>query len=193
MVAIEPQPDRVITALLGTTIMSGAETPFKINISDKQIALLKKKLELTTLPDELEDAGWLYGAPLADVTRLVNRWKEGYNWRAHEKALNDELPQFTRDIQVTGFGSLNIHYVHKKSTVADAIPLLFVHGWPGSFIEVRKILPLLTANSHDGTYPSFHVVAFSLPGYGFSEAPRQKGFKTAQYAEVSFSNCLHAL
>jgi len=89
---------------------------------------------------------------------------------------------FTRDIDVDGFGTLNIHYVHKKSDVADAIPLFFCHGWPGSFYEVRKLLPLLTASSPE--HPSFHVVAFSLPGYGFSEAPRKQGFAATQYAEV---------
>ncbi|RDB18925.1 putative epoxide hydrolase [Hypsizygus marmoreus] len=162
--------------------MSFEESPFKIAIPDSQISLLQQKLALATFPNELEDAGWSYGTPLADVQRLVNRWKDGYDWRKHEAALNAELPQFTRDIDVEGFGALNIHYVHKRSVLENAIPLLFVHGWPGSFIEVRKILPLLTEVSSD--HPSFHVVALSLPGYGFSAAPTKKGFNIAQYAEV---------
>ncbi|KAF7332854.1 EHN domain-containing protein [Mycena venus] len=139
-------------------------------------------LDLTRFPDELDDAGWDYGAPLADIKRLVTRWKNGYDWRKHEAALNAELPQFTRDIDVEGFGTLNVHYVHKKSALETAIPLLFVHGWPGSYIEARKIAPLLTTVQPDR--PSFHVVALSLPGYGFSEAPTKKGFRIAQYAEV---------
>jgi hypothetical protein len=65
---------------------------------------------------------------LADVKRLVAYWKDQFNWRDHEAQINEELPQFTRDIEVEGFGALNIHYVHKKSSVATAIPLLFVHG-----------------------------------------------------------------
>lgn len=105
-----------------------AETPFKIAVPDESILLLQQKLALTTLPDELDEAGWDYGAPLADVRRLVARWKDGYDWRKHEAQLNAELPQFTRDIDVDGFGKLNIHYVHQKSDVAEAIPLLFVHG-----------------------------------------------------------------
>ncbi|EEB98496.1 hypothetical protein MPER_01980, partial [Moniliophthora perniciosa FA553] len=110
-----------------------------------------------------------------------SRWKDSYDWKKHEKLLNDELPQFTRDINVDGFGTLNIHYVHKKSQVTEnAIPLLFVHGWPGSFIEIRKILPLLV----QGT-PNFHVVAVGLPGFGFSEGAKKKGFSIGQYAEVS--------
>ncbi|KAJ8081542.1 hypothetical protein AAF712_011107 [Marasmius tenuissimus] len=155
---------------------------FKISISDAQLSLLKQKLELTRLPDEIDDAGWDYGAPLGDIKRLVARWKNGYDWRKHERQLNDELPQFTRDIEVDGHGVLNIHYVYKRSEAKGAIPLFFAHGWPGSIIEVRKILPLLTA-VEDGK-PSFDVVAMSLPGYGFSEGTKKKGFDMPKYAEV---------
>ncbi|KZT41432.1 alpha/beta-hydrolase [Sistotremastrum suecicum HHB10207 ss-3] len=161
---------------------SNTDQAFKISVSESQIHELKVKLDLIRFPDELEDAGWAYGSPLKDVQRLVAYWKSGYSWREHEKHINDTLPQFTKDISVDGFGTLNIHFVHQKSSVQNAIPLLFVHGWPGSFLEVTKILPLLTAASKQ--YPSFHVVALSLPGYGFSEAPKQKGFGLFQYAEV---------
>ncbi|KAJ7093790.1 Alpha/Beta hydrolase protein [Mycena epipterygia] len=159
-----------------------AESPFEISVSPEQLENLKQKLELTRFPDELDEAGWTYGVPLADAKRLVSRWKDGYDWRKHEAQLNAELPQFTRDIVVDGFGTLNIHYVHKRSALENAIPLLFVHGWPGSFFEARKITPLLTEVRPD--QPSFHVVALSLPGYGFSEAPIKKGFRLAQYAEI---------
>ncbi|TFK24939.1 epoxide hydrolase [Coprinopsis marcescibilis] len=159
-----------------------SEKLFKIAIPDSELETLKKKLELTRFPDELEGAGKDYGAPLADVRRLTEYWKNGYDWRKFEAELNDELPHFTRDVEVDGFGALNIHYVHKKSAAADAIPLLFVHGWPGSFLEVRKVLPLLLEASPE--HPSFHVVALSLPGYGFSEAPRKKGFEGNQMAET---------
>ncbi|KAL0567476.1 hypothetical protein V5O48_014511 [Marasmius crinis-equi] len=156
---------------------------FKISVSDDALKILKQKLELTRLPDEIDDAGWDYGAPLSDIKRLIARWKDGYEWRQHEKALNEELPQFTRDIEISdGHGVLNVHYVYKKSKAENAIPLLFVHGWPGSFIEVRKILPLLTAVEEG--HPSFHVVALGLPGYGFSEGAKKKGFDLKKYAEV---------
>ncbi|KAJ7064330.1 Alpha/Beta hydrolase protein [Mycena amicta] len=158
------------------------EQPFKISIQDDELDLLKAKLELAVLPDELDDAGWAYGVPLVDLKRLVAHWKTGYDWRKHERLLNEELPQFTRDVDVDGFGSLNIHYVHIRSALPGAIPLLFVHGWPGSFFEVRKVGPLLAEVHPD--HPSFHVVALSLPGYGFSEAPKKRGFQTEQYAEV---------
>ncbi|KAJ6584441.1 Alpha/Beta hydrolase protein [Mycena capillaripes] len=159
-----------------------AESIFKVAVSDAQIDELRQKLKLTRFPDELKDAGWEYGAPLTDIRRLVERWQNGYNWREHEAQINEELPQFTRDIDVVGHGTLNIHYVHQKSAVPDALPLLFVHGWPGNFLEVRKILPLLVESSPD--HPSFHVVALGLPGYGWSEAPKTKGFRLDQYAEV---------
>jgi hypothetical protein len=181
--------------------MAAQESPFKISIPKEKLDLLQQKLALVTFPDELEDSGAKYGAPLKDIQRLVARWKDGFDWRAQEAALNAELPQFTRDIDIDGFGVLNIHYVHKKSEVDGAVPLLFVHGctwcpgiWftylisfhlvtgPGSFIEVRKILPLLTASSPE--HPSFHVVALNLPGYGFSEASKKQNFRIAQYAEV---------
>ena len=105
-----------------------SEVNFRITIPEEKISILQQKLALTTFPDEIEDAGWDYGAPLADIRRLVSRWKDGYDWRKYEAQLSDELPQFTRDIEVEGHGTLNVHYVHKKSEVVDAIPLLFVHG-----------------------------------------------------------------
>ncbi|CAL1713455.1 unnamed protein product [Somion occarium] len=158
-----------------------AEIPFTLSVPDTELELLRTKLELTQLPDELEDAKWDYGVPLGDTRRLLARWKDGFDWRAAEAKIN-AIPQFTRDIEVDGFGTLNIHYIHQKSQVKNAIPLFFSHGWPGHFMEVSKLLPLLTAESAD--HPSFHVVAFSLPGYGFSEAPKKRGFGLRQYAEV---------
>ena len=105
----------------------GPEQPFKLHVPNAEIDTLRKKLELTRFPDELEDAGWDYGAPLEHVKRLVERWRNGYDWRKSEDEIN-KLPQFTRDIPVEGFGTLNIHYVHQQSEQANAIPLLFIHG-----------------------------------------------------------------
>ncbi|PCH40344.1 alpha/beta-hydrolase [Wolfiporia cocos MD-104 SS10] len=165
-----------------STTLLGPEEPFEVHVSDAALELLQQKLGVTRLPDEIEEAGWDYGAPLADIRRLLARWKDGFDWRAAEAKIN-ELPQFTRDIQVDGFGTLNIHYVHQRSTVQNAIPLLFLHGWPGHFLEVQKVLPLLTTASPD--HPSFHVVAPSLPNFGFSEAATKPGFSAEQYAEVA--------
>ena len=128
---------------MSTQTASKSEVSFRIAVSDECHSILLRKLALTTLPDEIEDAGWDYGAPLADISRLVSRWKEGYDWRKYEAQLNDELPQFTRDIEVDGHGTLNVHYVHKKSEIADAIPLLFVHGCELNIIERYNLLTLI--------------------------------------------------
>ncbi|KAJ3475637.1 hypothetical protein NLI96_g11708 [Meripilus lineatus] len=158
-----------------------SENPFKVDISDSEINLLKKKLDVATFPDEIDEAGWAYGVPLADMKRLVEKWRTTFDWKKREKEIN-QLPMFTRDVDIEGFGPLNIHYVHQKSKVDGAIPLLFIHGWPGHFLEVERILPLLAHSSPE--HPSFHVVAFSLPGFGFSETPKGKGFAISQYAET---------
>ena len=107
--------------------MASSEKTFKLSVPDADLDLLRKRLDLVRLPDELDDSGWDYGVPLSDIRRLVNRWRDGYDWRAAEAKIN-QLPQFTRDIEVDGYGTLNIHYVHQKSAASDAIPLMFVHG-----------------------------------------------------------------
>ncbi|KAJ7243796.1 Alpha/Beta hydrolase protein [Mycena rebaudengoi] len=159
-----------------------AERSFSIAVSEASLENLRNKLALSRLPDELPGSGWEYGVPLAVLRRLLERWRDGYDWRHHEAQINSALPQFVRPISVDGHGTLSIHYVHQRSSIPGAIPLLFVHGWPGSFIEARKILPLLVEGSAD--HPSFHVVILSLPGYGFSEGPSTQRFDMAQYAEV---------
>jgi hypothetical protein len=119
-----------------------SEAPFTIAVPEADVVLLRDKLALTRLPDELEGAEWDYGTPLADVRRLVERWRGGYDWRAAAAALNAELPMFTRDVDIDGHGALNVHYVHKKSAAPDAVPLLFVHGCtchiPASVLACNK-------------------------------------------------------
>lgn len=156
--------------------------PFEIAVPLSELDLLQKKLALTTLPDELNDAGWDYGAPLSDIRDLITYWRESFDWRKHEAHINETLPQFTIAIPIDGFETLDIHFVHKKCGVDSAIPLLFCHGWPGHFLEVSKILPKLT--SSNGSGPSFDVVAPSLPNFGFSEGTKKRGFGPRQYAEV---------
>ncbi|KAI9812742.1 MAG: hypothetical protein M1827_004498 [Pycnora praestabilis] len=155
--------------------------PYKISVPDNKLENLATRLSVASFPDELDEAAWEYGAPLADIKRLTNYWKEGFNWKKQEEKLN-ELPHFHTDISIDGFGSLDIHFLHQKSAVKGAIPLLFVHGWPGSFIEVTKILAILTQGGSDS--PAFHVVAPSLPNFGFSEGPRRKGFGLEKYSEA---------
>jgi pimeloyl-ACP methyl ester carboxylesterase len=156
--------------------------PFNLNIPDSALEKLHQKLDSASFPDELESRDpWTYGTPLADIKRLTSYWKSGFDWRKVEAGIN-ELPNYTTDISVDGFDKLNIHYIHQTSPTKSAIPLLFCHGWPGSFIEVRKLLPLLKGEG--GSSPAFHVVAPSLPNYGFSEGVKKPGFALEQYAEV---------
>lgn len=152
---------------------------YQIAVPDAKLEHLRRRLELTTLPDELEDSGWDLGAPLADIKRLHSYWLNGYSWRDHERDINSSLPQYTTPIPTSEHGTLNTHFVHARSSNPDAIPLIFVHGWPGSFLEVKKILQPLLEGS-----PAFHVIAPSLPGYGFSEGAKKKGFALRQCAEV---------
>ncbi|KKZ65620.1 hypothetical protein EMCG_08527 [[Emmonsia] crescens] len=160
--------------------------PYTINIPQSKIDKLKQKLALAEFPDELEGAEWDLGAPLTEISMLAKTWQT-WDWRQAERRLNERCAQFETDIDVDGFGSLNVHFVHQESKVANAIPLLFVHGWPGSFIEVLKILSLLSQNNDDdddGSSPAFHVVAPSLPNYGFSQGVSKRGFGLAQYSET---------
>ena len=101
--------------------------PYHLSIPESELDLLHKKLNIVRFPDEVDGGDWDYGAPLADIKRLASHWGKGFDWRKAEARIN-ELPMFTCDIEVEGFGTLNIHYVHQKSTVANAIPLLFCHG-----------------------------------------------------------------
>lgn len=155
--------------------------PYTISVAQSAIDDLKQRLALSKFPDELDDSGWDLGSPLADVKRLAAYWRDSFDWRKAEAKLN-ELPQFTTTIQCDNFDPIQIHFIHKKSEVEAAIPLLFVHGWPGSFIEVTKILDPLTQGGTD--HPAFHVVALSLPNFGFSGGVKKRGFALEQYAET---------
>ncbi|MCJ1395409.1 hypothetical protein MMC18_008295, partial [Xylographa bjoerkii] len=155
--------------------------PYSISVSDDELSQLSEKLSHAKFPDELDEAGWDYGTPLADVKKLATYWKDEFNWRNAETKLN-QLPNYQCTVQAEGFDPLQIHFVHAKSEVENAIPLLFIHGWPGSFIEVSKLLPLLADGKTDG--PAFHIVAPSLPNFGFSEGVKKRGFALAQYAEI---------
>lgn len=105
-------------------------TPFTVDIEESKLHRLHQKLDLTDFPLELDQAGSTYGAPLSDVLRLAKYWKDGFDWRKQEAKLN-VLPQFTTNITVDGFEKLNVHFVHQRSDVANAIPLLFIHGCKG--------------------------------------------------------------
>lgn len=165
--------------------------PFKIAVPDADIERVKTKLSLTTFPADVDFSdSWNYGTPLKDIKRLASYWQNGFDWRAAEARLNEALPQFTTSIPIDGFGDVQIHFVHQRSSSPNSIPLIFCHGWPGNFLEVLKILPLLTnppppsSSSSSPPYPSFHVVAPSLPNFGFSSLVTKPGFGPNQHAQV---------
>ncbi|OKL61534.1 hypothetical protein UA08_03313 [Talaromyces atroroseus] len=158
--------------------------PFKISVPEHKIQRLQQKLALTDLPSEGPDAlhPWSRGVPLSEIKRLASHWQHNFDWRAVEAKLNRDLPQCTANIEVDGFGHYDIHLVHQRSQVGAAIPLLFLHGWPSSFLEVVNMLPLLVDGGVDG--PAFHVVAPSLIDFGFSSASNKQGFNIEQHAEA---------
>lgn len=163
--------------------MASQPEPYTISVPDAAIKKLKRKLADADYPDELETSEqWPYGSPLADVKRLAKHWETSFDWRKAEARLN-ELPNFRQKVTVGGFGAIDVHFLHKKSSNPNAVPLLFCHGWPGSFVEVTKLLPLLEAGETEGK-PAFHIVAPSLPNFGFSQRITKPGFALSQYAET---------
>jgi pimeloyl-ACP methyl ester carboxylesterase len=157
-----------------------AVRPFSIDVPDAVLADLQTRLENTRLPDQLDGVGWDYGTDLAYFTDFLAYWRDDFDWRAQERRLN-EFDQFK-----TMLGDLDIHFIHQRSPEPDAIPLIITHGWPGSIAEFTKIIgPLTDPVAHGGdAADAFHVVAPSMPGYGFSDKPRKPGFGPEQVAEV---------
>jgi epoxide hydrolase len=165
-------------AVAGAQSKGDAMVPFRINVSDAVLSDLKERLARTRFPSEIEGSGWEYGTNLAYLRDLVAYWRTTFDWRAQERRLN-QLPQFKTTID-----DVEVHFVHQRSSRADATPLVFIHGWPGSFVEVTKIIgPLTDPTAHGGrAEDAFHIVAVSLPGYGFSGKPRQPGYSSRRIA-----------
>ena len=153
---------------------------FEIHVDDAVLDDLRDRLARTRIPDQIEGTGWEYGIPLDYLAELVDYWRETYDWRAQEARLNEfEHYRTTIDDQ-------SIHFIHARSAHEDALPLLLVHGWPGSVVEFLDVIPRLTdPEAHGGSAAdAFHVVAPSLPGYGFSEPPRTRGWDVRRVARA---------
>jgi microsomal epoxide hydrolase len=153
-----------------------AITPFTINVPDAAIDDLQQRLANTRLPDQLSGTSWEYGTDSSYLRELLNYWQNEFDWRAQEAQLN----QF--DHFKTAIDDLGLHFIHQRSTHANAIPLLLVHGWPGSISEFTKIIPQLT--NPDDASDAFHVIAPSLPGFGFSDRPQVAGYSPEKIATV---------
>lgn len=128
---------------------------FSIDIPQKTLTELKKRLKETKFPEEEKDSGWQYGTSLHYMKELVQYWLKKYDWRKNEKYLNT-FSQFTTDVD-----DVKIHFIHEKSDMPDAPTLLLTHGWPDSFYRFHKVIPLLKKE--------FNVIVPSVPGLGFSE------------------------
>jgi epoxide hydrolase len=125
----------------------------------------------TRWPDEQPAPGWDYGVPLGYLRGLAEYWRDSYDWRAWEAALN-AYPQYTTEID-----GQRIHFLHVRSPEPDALPLLLTHGWPGSVAEFLEVIgPLHDPRAHGGDpADAFHLVIPSLPGFGFSGPTRERG------------------
>lgn len=152
--------------------------PFSIHVPDEQIEDLRQRLRAARLPTAIDPADWGDGASLAFMRRLLDHWLHHFDWRACEARLN-RLPQFMATVD-----GADIQFIHQPGTGPAPMPLVITHGWPGSFVEMERIIPLLADPAAHGGDPAdaFHVVVPSLPGFGFSAPPRARGCSAGQVA-----------
>jgi pimeloyl-ACP methyl ester carboxylesterase len=143
---------------------------FRIDVPDRDVADLRRRLRETRWPERETVADWSQGLPLRVVQELCQEW-EGHDWAATQARLN-RIPQFMVTLE-----GLPVHLIHMRSPRPDAIPLVLTHGWPGSFLEFEQVLEPLT----HGT-PAFHVTVPSLPGYGFSGKPAWRSWNIHRIA-----------
>ncbi len=160
--------------------MIGDVTPFTIAVGDDVLDDLRRRLHATRWPEaELVD-DWSQGIPLDYVRDVCGHWADRYDWRERERALN-RFDQYTTEID-----GLDLHFVHARSPHAGALPLILSHGWPGSIVEFHKVIEPLTDPTRFGgdAADAFHVVAPSLPGFGFSGKPPATGWGVEKIASV---------
>ena len=154
--------------------------PFKVQIPQTVLNDLTERLARVRWPDEIANSGWEYGPPLSYMQELISYWQSNFNWRAQEEAIN-ELAHFRADVNGVG-----IHFIHERGKGPNPFPLIITHGWPGSFLEMRKVIPLLTDPAGNGgeAEDSFDVIVPSLPGYGFSDRATQQGMNAFAIADL---------
>jgi pimeloyl-ACP methyl ester carboxylesterase len=162
----------LLPAPLAAAVDGTAIRPFRVNIPEPAIVDLRRRVLATRWPAKETVADQSQGVQLAKLQELARYWGTNYDWRKVEKKLNT-LPMF-----VTEIDGLDIQFIHVRSRHANALPLVMTHGWPGSILELLKVIDPLTdptaygANAED----AFDVVIPSMPGYGFSEQPKQPGW-----------------
>src|ERR671911_311383 len=154
--------------------------PFHIGISESDLDYLHDRLTNARWPGELPGVGWSRGVPLGYLKELAEYWRTRYDWRAQEAQLN-EYPQYTTEID-----GQTIHFLHVLSPEPGALPLIMTHGWPGSIAEFMKIIgPLADPRAHGGDpADAFHIVAPSLPGFGFSMPGSEPGWEMGRTTDA---------
>ncbi len=152
--------------------------PFVIDIAQTVLDDLQTRLARTRWPDEIEGAGWDYGARRAYLQTMSAHWQHAFDWRAQEAKLN-RMPQFTAEVD-----GIELHFVQIVGNGANPLPLLLIHGWPDSFYRFVKLIPLLTDPTSHGGRPedAFTVVVPDIPGFGFSARPTKPGYGPARIA-----------
>jgi pimeloyl-ACP methyl ester carboxylesterase len=157
-------------------------------VPDAELDDLRVRLRRTRLPTILPSPAWEAGADLTYIRDLAVYWADEFDWRSAERGLN-ELPQFTASVD-----GQRVHFVHIRSSVRRPLPLLLVHGWPSSFVEMLKLATQLSRAAKFGSFDGFDLVIPSLPGFGFSDAPKSVSRATATaMGEVLFRLMTEAL
>ena len=149
-----------------------APRPFSINVPEETLIDLRERLARTRWPEGMPGDAWDFGANLDYIRELCDYWREGFDWREQEAKLN-EYPQFLSEVDGVDF-----HYYHVRGKGPNPLPLLLVHGWPGSVFEFHHLIGQLTDPGAHGGDPadSFDVVIPALPGYGFGGKPKERGW-----------------
>ncbi|MER6670614.1 epoxide hydrolase family protein [Amycolatopsis japonica] len=155
--------------------MTSEVQAFEARATDADLDDLRARLAAARLPEAETVPRWGQGVPLADLIEVVDYWRTEYDWRWFEARL-DRIGQFRTTID-----GLGIHFLHRRSTRADATPLVLTHGWPGSVAEFVDVVDELADPAAPDT-PAFHVVVPSLPGFGYSDKPATTGWGTEKIA-----------
>jgi len=161
--------------------------PFRIHVADAVLDDLRDRLRRTRWPDQVADSGWTYGTDGAYLRELVAYWIERFDWRAQEAALN-RFAHFRAAVD-----GLDLHFIHERGHGPRPLPLLLMHGWPGSIVEFTEVIGPLTDPAAHGGDPqdAFDLIVPSLPGYGFSERPSQPGVDVMRVAALFTSLMEH--
>jgi pimeloyl-ACP methyl ester carboxylesterase len=166
---------------MSTTVETAADiSAFQIEVPQKQIDDLRRRIEATRWPSKELVDDRSQGIQLATIQALARYWTTDYDWRTCEARLN-ALPQFTTQID-----GVDIHFIHVRSAHENALPLIMTHGWPGSVIELLETVgPLTDPTAHGGSAEdAFHLVLPSVPGYGFSGEPTELGWWAGRVAQA---------